>query len=510
MFKRTNVLLLSKRNAFSDILTFNLESEYSFAVQSFESYNEFKNFTAQTGDYFLIVADGSINLGEIKNCYELYEKSKKEIPFFVIANDTFARELDAKKAAVINRDQSIEKMNRFLKGFFIENPLIKPMPYCPISFKLLTSFEGLETDVYIQLPSGRYIKIYQQHDKIEDEDVKRYKEKGVETLYLKKRTAQWILKQMTLDIETTIRTLERGDKMTYKKMRPEDKKVEKSAPVEKQDYNDLLAEIKKERQQNLGQGAEAQEQKSTQGPASVTEENNIQESEQEVSKEIKKIEQRLDGTFAIDENFKKEIQQKTSKAVKIMAKKPALKKLLDKLALDRDPNSYVKNHINLLTRITCSIAHIMEWNHESTLEKLIFVSYMHDITLVDHPHLAKIQTLEEYKEIEPTLSEEEKRLYIKHPEDIKKLVEELDDAPVDAEKIIMQHHELPDGTGFPTRLNHIRILPLAAIFIVAHDFVCYILENENWTLDEYLASRKERFKGGNFTKIIRKMSTLQL
>lgn len=506
MFKRTNVLLLSKKNAFSDILTFNLESEYSFCVQNFESFNEFKNFTAQTSDYFLIVADGSVNLGEIKNCYDLYEKSKKEIPFFVVANETFARELDAKKAAVINRENSLDKMNQFLKGLFIENPLIKPLPYCPISFHLLAAFEGLEADVYIQLPSGRYLKIYQQKDKITEADVARFKEKGVNTLYLKKRTAQWILKQITLDIETTIRTLERGDKIKYRPKTSEDAEETKKAPPAKQNYNDLLAEIKKERQQNLGVKEEPlRKDKETTSIQDDTSEKIVEE-----SKEVKRIEQRLDGTFALGDEFKKEVQQKTMKAVKIMAKKPALKKLLDKLMLDRDPNSYVKNHINLLTRITCSIANLMDWNHESTLEKLIFVSYMHDITLVEHPHLAKIQTLSEYAQLEPTLTDEEKRLYIRHPEDVKKLIEELDDAPVDAEKIIMQHHELPDGSGFPAKLNHVRILPLAAVFIVSHDFVCFILENPEWTLKDYLQSREQKFKGGNFSKIMRKMATLDL
>lgn len=499
MFKRTNALLLSKKNAFSDILTFNLESEYSFSVQHFESFNEFKNYTAQTNDYFLIIADGSINLGEIRNCYDHYEKSKKEIPFFVVANDTFAKELDAKKAAVINRDSSIEKMNRFLKGLFIENPLIKPLPYCPVSFALLSSFEGLEADVFIQLPSGRYLKIFQQKDKITDADVMRFKEKGVDTLFLKKRTAQWILKQITLDIETTLRTLERGDKLKYKAKTAEEPSPKKEIPP-KQDYNDLLAEIKKERLQNLGMKEEKKEEVIEEKP----------DEQEESSQEVKRIEQRLDGTFALGKEFQKEIQQKTIKAVKIMSKKPALKKLLEKLTLDRDPNSYVKNHINLLTRITCSIANLMDWNHESTLEKLIFVSYMHDITLVDHPHLAKIQTLAEYAQIEPTLSDEEKRLYIKHPEDIKKLISDLDDAPVDAEKIIMQHHELPDGSGFPGKLNHIRILPLAAVFIVSHDFVCYILENPNWNLKEYISKNEAKFKGSNFSKIFRKMATLDI
>ncbi|MFZ4715231.1 MAG: hypothetical protein ACOYL6_16025 [Bacteriovoracaceae bacterium] len=37
--------------------------------------------------------------------------------------------------------------------------------------------------------------------------------------------------------------------------------------------------------------------------------------------------------------------------------------------------------------------------------------------------------------------------------------------------IIEQHHELPDGTGFPYKHSHQRITQLSAIFIVCHDFI---------------------------------------
>lgn len=44
--------------------------------------------------------------------------------------------------------------------------------------------------------------------------------------------------------------------------------------------------------------------------------------------------------------------------------------------------------------------------------------------------------------------------------------------------IIEQHHEMPDGSGFPHKLNHQRITPLSAIYIVASKF-----------MDELIASK---------------------
>ncbi|MDD0852788.1 hypothetical protein HBN50_06760 [Halobacteriovorax sp. GB3] len=506
MFKRTKILLLSKPNGLSDVITFNLESEFSFEVKGFQSIGDLKTFTEASQDFFAYITEGSMSLGAIKELYDDYSSSKKEVPFFVVANKTFYEELEAPKAIYIDKEKPIEAINNYISELFMENPHIKPQEYCPISFKLLTAFEGAKTDVYIQLPSGRYLKLFQQYDKITEEDVLRFQKKGVQTLYLKKRTAQWILKQFTTNLRSTIESIESGKKI---KMKPLPKEEQEEVQAEQESSGglaDMLAEIKKERMQALG------EESDELGPIKVHADDPVEEpvEQNQENEKIKKIEQRIDGTFALDEEFKKEIQKKTVKAVKIMAKKPSLKKLLEKMQLNRDPNDYVKNHVNLLTRVTCSLAHLMDWSHESTLEKLIFVSYMHDITLVEHPHLAKIQTLAEYKEIEGTLSDEEKRLFIKHPEDIRKIIEELEEAPVDADKIIYQHHELPEKDGFPNQLGHQRILPLASLFIIAHDLVVYIINHEDWTMKGYLKEAKEKYIGSNFTKILRKMKTLEL
>ena len=41
----------------------------------------------------------------------------------------------------------------------------------------------------------------------------------------------------------------------------------------------------------------------------------------------------------------------------------------------------------------------------------------------------------------------------------------------DVDKIISQHHEQPDGTGFPGSLNARDVAPLSCMFIIAEEFV---------------------------------------
>ena len=57
-----------------------------------------------------------------------------------------------------------------------------------------------------------------------------------------------------------------------------------------------------------------------------------------------------------------------------------------------------------------------------------------------------------------------------HPKDTLDIISVIDDLPSEVEKIIAQHHEEIDGSGFPMHLKHNMITPLAQIFIVARHF----------------------------------------
>ncbi len=53
----------------------------------------------------------------------------------------------------------------------------------------------------------------------------------------------------------------------------------------------------------------------------------------------------------------------------------------------------------------------------------------------------------------------------------------MDELPPDTDLIILQHHERPDGSGFPRGLTHTRIGTLASLFILAEDLVHHSARN---------------------------------
>ena len=82
--------------------------------------------------------------------------------------------------------------------------------------------------------------------------------------------------------------------------------------------------------------------------------------------------------------------------------------------------------------------------------------------------------------------------------------------PPDVDSIIAQHHERPDGSGFPRGLTHLRIGPLATVFIVAHDIVTYLFDNDiaganvekGLDLDKFIEQKSKTYQMGTFKKVI--------
>ena len=75
--------------------------------------------------------------------------------------------------------------------------------------------------------------------------------------------------------------------------------------------------------------------------------------------------------------------------------------------------------------------------------------------------------------------------------------------PPDVDQIIVEHHERPDGTGFPRGLFHSKVSPLSALFIIAHDILHYLQINQNVGMKEFIEARAEVYSQGSFKNIFK-------
>ncbi len=167
-----------------------------------------------------------------------------------------------------------------------------------------------------------------------------------------------------------------------------------------------------------------------------------------------------------------EVAELTKKAIEssvALAKQSRdIGQLLNKM---KKGGEYLYEHSLMVSYISTAIARNTEWGSDATAFKLGLAAMMHDMTLEDNK-MARIQTLND-----PALkgyNEEQIERYKNHPTDAAKLIAEKKEFPPDVDFIVAQHHERPDGTGFPRGLSKLRISPLSCVFILAHEFVTRI------------------------------------
>jgi HD-GYP domain-containing protein (c-di-GMP phosphodiesterase class II) len=120
--------------------------------------------------------------------------------------------------------------------------------------------------------------------------------------------------------------------------------------------------------------------------------------------------------------------------------------------------------------LTCSVfslllAKSMKLKSEKTLTTLGLGSLLHDIGM-------SMLTFDPEAKDELT-SEERKELY-QHPELGKRMVDSIKGVSPEVQMIIMQHHEQPNGRGYPNGLHDKQIYYLAKIVAIADSFSALI------------------------------------
>jgi response regulator RpfG family c-di-GMP phosphodiesterase len=197
-----------------------------------------------------------------------------------------------------------------------------------------------------------------------------------------------------------------------------------------------------------------------------------------------------------------ELEVMVNKVLDQIKKTPQLKNLFSKLKVDRNADNYSQTRIGLLINIAVGIAEKLDWGSEKTLEKFVYAAYLHDMALTGRPDLAKILNFDKLESLKSTLSESDYKLVWNHPEIGASTLENHKEIPADVVAMVRQHHELPAGRGFPAKITYHKITPLSTVFIVAHDFTDYIMNDPNWKLETYLQKFKGKFKGVHFLKVM--------
>ncbi len=204
-----------------------------------------------------------------------------------------------------------------------------------------------------------------------------------------------------------------------------------------------------------------------------------------------------------------QLQEKVNKVMEQVKKNNKLKQLFSELKIDRTGNDFLMVHVGMLINISTGILAKLQWNTDKTLEKFVYAAYLHDMALSDRPDLAQIKgTAIELELMKDSMDPRDFKLLFEHANLAAKKIDEIPEIPPDVGIMVKQHHELPKENGFPGRLPFGKITPLSTVFIVSHDMVNYILANPKWTVKDYVAITKTKFRGPHFAKVMAALNEL--
>lgn len=129
--------------------------------------------------------------------------------------------------------------------------------------------------------------------------------------------------------------------------------------------------------------------------------------------------------------------------------------------------SYLMRHSATTSILSIIFAKAVDFESDSVLGIIGLAAFLHDIGLIkltcnteDHETL----TPEEWKEIKT------------HPEIGKRMLDSLPGIPSNVKMIILQHHEQPNGNGYPNNLRFHEIYMPAKLVAIADSFASLISE----------------------------------
>ncbi len=168
-------------------------------------------------------------------------------------------------------------------------------------------------------------------------------------------------------------------------------------------------------------------------------------------------------------------------------------------------DSFLTKHSIALSYVSAGLLSKTKWDSHESRVKISLASFLHDFS-IDNMRI---------DERGVDLNPFEEKAFDSHAHDAAEVLSEVPEIPEDVNSIIRDHHELPDGTGFPRGLTGTNIKPLVSVFILSHEVVCSMLtlaeRNQELTKDKVISLIDVNlYKEGHFKKCLEALDKLEL
>jgi hypothetical protein len=216
--------------------------------------------------------------------------------------------------------------------------------------------------------------------------------------------------------------------------------------------------------------------------------------------------ERIGNAVGWSKEIIEESEKTVRRAIEVFKKSSDLHSVLENLLRHRETD--FSEHVGLLSFVICALASQMRIPSENAAIKLALAALLHDLKV--EPEI--YQNAEEWNRKASTMEDRSSAVmnYRNHPLEGAQFIQKIDLVPPDIDRIILQHHERPDGTGFPRALSASRITYLAAVFIVCEELVHFIKRGGNLTtsLKDFMTWGEAYFDQAHFKNIFSEMKEI--
>jgi hypothetical protein len=447
------VILVSDNEKLIEFCGVVLEGQLNINLEVKASGSDYFGDPSKAGEIFAIISD--LDIFHSENGMFLYSSNKEfyQIPFFLILNS------------------SVEDIEGQLKLFFQENKHNTAISIGDISKRLLVSLK----QVISKMEMEAHFKLNSEEHK----GVKLYRVKAAYFLNAIKAEGDVFVKLKTGKF---IKLIKAGDEV----------------------HKETIQNIIKKGQQYLYQDATAYENfvgtklSSLKKGLTVKDLDDSKKIQLQLAS-IKEVQSavRMMGISEVSIQLTDEVVESVEDVIK---GKKALQTLVRNMLKFK---STFFTRSSILNYLLGGLASKIGWDTKSSLKKLIFASVFCDYAFNEEQEdLAVILSLQ--SEVGEALSSYEKKIIEKHPEIAAVHLEATQSMLLDETLIIRQHHEKPDGTGFPKGLTSKNIAPMSCAFILCYDFVQTLVENcktpEEIDCQKIFDILGDDYKTGNFEK----------
>ncbi len=192
-----NLIIYNNDNHLAEYYQSVIKGLYDIESSVLSDLSNFSNILMKQ-DVAIINYDDKSSSVLIRFCLE----NTPKIPCIITGDDNqiYRAKVEFKTHGLLeyfNHNESVEflwqKINRFTN---LHQRSLQKREYCKVNIQFFFSSKNVFCDIYLKVNENKFLKVFNRYDKIDIEDIRKYKEKKIDYLYVREKDFSLLMKNI--------------------------------------------------------------------------------------------------------------------------------------------------------------------------------------------------------------------------------------------------------------------------------------------------------------------------